>query len=152
MTAISIIPASAISVKEPVQATGTDPTAKNDGDAFGFDDFLDVINPLQHLPGVGMLYRAITGDRMEPPAELAGGALYGGVYGFLGALGSIAFQEITGDSIEQSVMSLFGGSDGEKLLLAQRAYGATQTLGDNDIERSPYPAPALPAHSAVAAL
>ena len=30
---------------------------------FGWDDFLDLINPLQHIPFVNMAYRAITGDR-----------------------------------------------------------------------------------------
>jgi hypothetical protein len=152
MTAISIVPASSVSVRETAPVSPSNPSTQSDGDAFGFDDFLDVINPLQHLPGVGMLYRAITGDRMEPPAELAGGALYGGIYGFLGALGSRAFQEITGDSVEQTVMSLFCERQDGKLAQAQRAYGAVQGTGDNDIERSPYPAPALPAPSTLAAL
>ena len=31
---------------------------------FTFDDFLDIINPLQHLPIVSMIYRAITGDNI----------------------------------------------------------------------------------------
>ncbi|HEY4164992.1 MAG TPA: hypothetical protein VGM59_18140, partial [Dongiaceae bacterium] len=32
---------------------------------FGWDDFLDVINPLQHIPIVSQIYRAITGDQIN---------------------------------------------------------------------------------------
>ncbi|MDP6473864.1 MAG: hypothetical protein QF894_03030 [Alphaproteobacteria bacterium] len=31
-------------------------------DGFGFDDFLDLINPLQHIPIISTIYREITGD------------------------------------------------------------------------------------------
>ncbi|MBT5013959.1 MAG: hypothetical protein HON02_05865, partial [Rhodospirillaceae bacterium] len=31
-------------------------------DGFTFLDFLDIINPLQHIPVVGSLYRDMTGD------------------------------------------------------------------------------------------
>ena len=33
------------------------------GNGFSFHDLLDTINPLQHLPVVSTIYRAITGDR-----------------------------------------------------------------------------------------
>ena len=35
-------------------------------DGFTFLDMLDIINPLQHIPVVSTLYRAITGDTIEP--------------------------------------------------------------------------------------
>jgi hypothetical protein len=41
-------------------------------DGFGFDDFLDIINPLQHLPPISLVYRELTGDEisaMAPPAR-----------------------------------------------------------------------------------
>jgi hypothetical protein len=50
-----------------------------------FGDFLDVINPLQHIPVVSTVYRMITGDEIGMGARLAGGALYGGPLGFVAA-------------------------------------------------------------------
>ncbi len=49
----------------------------------------DVINPLQHLPFVGHLYRSLTGDTITPDAQFAGGFLYGGPLGALGAAASM---------------------------------------------------------------
>ena len=43
-------------------------------DGLTFGDVLDVINPLQHIPVVSTIYRAITGDEISPGARVAGGA------------------------------------------------------------------------------
>ncbi|MEC7538792.1 MAG: hypothetical protein VYB59_16055, partial [Pseudomonadota bacterium] len=51
----------------------------------GLADLIDMINPLQHIPVVSSIYRAITGDEISPAARLAGGALFGGPIGFAGA-------------------------------------------------------------------
>ncbi len=40
--------------------------------SYTFDDFIDVINPLQHLPIVSTLYRALTGDEISPQARAVG--------------------------------------------------------------------------------
>lgn len=125
----ALIPSSLKPIAEP-------PVAPAEDDDFSFDDFLDVINPLQHLPVVGTLYRAITGDEIEPPAKLAGGALFGGFYGFLGALGSVAFEDITGESLEQMVLSLF--EETPPVAQAQAAYGAAKGLATSEIERAPF--------------
>ncbi len=47
-------------------------------------DFFSVINPLQHLPLVGALYREITGDTIKPGARVLGGLLFGGPMGMVG--------------------------------------------------------------------
>ncbi|MDE2336023.1 MAG: hypothetical protein KGL10_01805, partial [Alphaproteobacteria bacterium] len=44
-------------------------------------DLFDIINPLQHIPVIGALYRHITGDTISPEAEFIGDALYGGPVG-----------------------------------------------------------------------
>src|SRR5205085_12696396 len=44
---------------------------------FSFDDLIDIVNPLQHLPVVGTLYRAITHDTIKTPEKIAGDTLYG---------------------------------------------------------------------------
>ncbi len=57
----------------------------------GFGDVLDIINPLQHLPGVGTIYRAATGDAIQPAVRVAGAAALGGPIGMiLAAIGSLA--------------------------------------------------------------
>ena len=121
---------------QPIAEPQVKPEATDDG--LGFDDFLDVINPLQHLPVVGMLYRAITGDEISAPAKIAGDTLFGGIYGFLGALGSVAYEGIVGESIEKTVMSLFDGSPSPAPAVAQRAYQSAQTMGLDDIERASF--------------
>lgn len=100
--------------------------ATSDGE-FGFDDLLDIFNPLQHLPIIGTAYRAITGDEIEAPARLAGGALYGGLAGFLSTLGTFAVEGIMGDSIDGLLLSVFDSGDAAR---AQRAYTSAQTLTD----------------------
>ena len=66
---------------------GEETAAEDSG--LGFGDLLDVINPLQHLPVVGTIYRALTGDTMSEAARMAGGALYGGPFGIIGALANV---------------------------------------------------------------
>lgn len=50
-------------------------------DGFDFKDVLDLVNPLQHIPVVGNLYRKLTGDVLAPAIRVAGGALFGGPLG-----------------------------------------------------------------------
>ncbi|HMM75901.1 MAG TPA: hypothetical protein PJ986_09340 [Gammaproteobacteria bacterium] len=50
-------------------------------DGFGFKDILDLVNPLQHIPVVGNVYRKLTGDALAPAIRVAGGALFGGPLG-----------------------------------------------------------------------
>jgi hypothetical protein len=66
----------------------------------GFGDLLDVINPLQHLPIVGNIYRAVTGDESSVGAQLAGGTLYGGPLGGLISIASAVFGELFGMDAE----------------------------------------------------
>lgn len=122
---------------KPIAEPAVPAASATDDDGFGFDDFLDIINPLQHVPVIGSLYRAITGDKIEAPAQLAGGALFGGLYGFLGALGNVAYEGITGESLEKTVMSLFEDGAKPSPEMAQRAYQTAQTLAYEGIERAP---------------
>lgn len=65
-------------------------------DGFTFGDFLDIINPLQHIPIVNTVYRAVTGDQIDPGARLAGGGLFGGPIGLVASLVSGMVEESTG--------------------------------------------------------
>ena len=41
-------------------------------DGFTFFDFLDIINPLQHIPVISTIYRSLTGDKIDPGSRIAG--------------------------------------------------------------------------------
>lgn len=69
----------------------------------------DVINPLQHIPVVGTLYRHITGDEIAPVARFAGDALYGGPIGGAIAAVDIAWEKSTGKDMGETVMAALTG-------------------------------------------
>jgi hypothetical protein len=55
-----------------------------------FDEFLQGLNPLHHVPVLGMVYRAATGTEIHPVMRIAGAAAVGGPAGiFFGVLGAI---------------------------------------------------------------
>ena len=86
----------------------TQPTAPNivNEDFFeSFADILDVVNPLQHLPGVSTLYRELTGDTISTGAKLTGGALYSGPVGFLTSLINAIIEEETGKDIGSNLFA-----------------------------------------------
>lgn len=82
-------------------------------DGFDFTDVLDVINPLQHIPGVGMIYRSLTGDELGNGARVVGGGLFGGVFGLAGAAIDAVVDAVTGEDTGSHVMAFvedsFGG-------------------------------------------
>jgi hypothetical protein len=80
-------------------------------DGFTFLDFLDVINPLQHVPVVGTMYRAITGDEIDPGSRIAGSSLFGGPIGTVVALANVAIEQKTGQDIGSHMMALITDED-----------------------------------------
>src|SRR6201996_6848877 len=79
-----------------------------DGEDF-FHHVLDVVNPLQHLPVVGTIYRAMTGERIGPIEKIAGDGLYGGVWGAVTAAADVAFEAVTGKSVEDTALAWIKG-------------------------------------------
>ena len=79
--------------------------ASSDDASLSFGDLLDVLNPLQHLPVVGTLYRALTGDTMTDTARMAGGALYGGPFGLVSALANVVVEHETGHDIGDTALA-----------------------------------------------
>jgi hypothetical protein len=82
--------------------------AKADHKGFTFGDFLDIINPLQHLPVISTIYRRLTGDQMSPTAEIAGGALFGGVMGAVASIADVIWTQATGKDFGNTVISWLG--------------------------------------------
>ncbi len=98
-----------ISPAESGKETATQ-AALTDEDGFSFDDFLDMINPLQHLPVVSTLYREMTGDEMEPASRIVGGAIYGGPVGAGISVAEAVIEEATGNDVGGHIMSLLQGA------------------------------------------
>ena len=80
-------------------------------DGFTFLDFLDVINPLQHIPLVGTMYRSITGDEIDPGSRIAGSTLFGGPFGTVVALANVTIEQKTGQDMGGHMMALLSGED-----------------------------------------
>lgn len=96
----------------------------------GFEDLIDAVNPLQHLPVVSAVYREASGDGISLPSRLAGAFLFGGPTGLAGAVALTVFEEVTGDTILGHLSGLFGGeTEGE-------------TEGEGTAARPPGEAPA----------
>ena len=102
------------------------PTKAGDDSGSGFATFLDVINPLQHIPVVSTLYRELTGDTISPAARIAGAALYGGPIGAgIAIVGAVA-EQVSGESPDQMLASALGfGGDGGTTAVASVAPPAT---------------------------
>ena len=75
-------------------------------DGLTFSDFIDIINPLQHLPLVSTMYRQITGDQIDPGSRIAGGTLFFGPIGTAISGANVMLEHNTGKDIGQHVMAL----------------------------------------------
>ena len=93
------------------EADPCDPNTGGKNDSFGFADLLDVINPLQHIPVVSTLYRELTGDTMSEAARMAGGAVWGGPAGVIGALANSITEAETGGDIGATTMAYLRGEE-----------------------------------------
>jgi len=80
--------------------------------SYQFDDVVDVINPLHHLPVIGFVYRGLTGDGIHPVSQIIGGGLFGGPIGAAtGTLNAVS-QIQTGQDLGDHAMSMVtGGND-----------------------------------------
>lgn len=74
-----------------------------------FWDFLDILNPLQHLPFIGPIYRELSGDEMTGTARVLGGALYGGPVGLATGVADAVIHQETGQYVGSHVMTAMLG-------------------------------------------
>lgn len=115
--------------------TGTIASSKAEADDFGFEDMLDMINPLHHIPIVSTIYQDLTGDTISAPAKIVGGGLFGGVTGLASSLVDAVIEEVSGLGIGHHVLALFTGEadnatdkDGETSLANTQAASLTANL------------------------
>lgn len=99
----------------PVPRVGTErrgaewaPAASHD---LTFGDLLDIINPLQHIPVVGTLYRALSGDEISGFARVAGDFLFGGPLGLMAGMASASIEETTGSDLGEHALALLEGDE-----------------------------------------
>ncbi len=81
-------------------------SGKGEEASFGFLDFVDMINPLQHIPVVNTLYRKITGDEIKPISMIMGGAVFGGPLGAGAGVINAVMKDGTGKDVMGNVESL----------------------------------------------
>lgn len=93
-------------------------------DGFNFRDVLDLINPLQHIPIIGNIYRSLTGDSAAPAIRIAGGALFGGGLGAAFAAASVAMKQIVKPELESGPLPQAGTA-----IAAHSEPGASRRLG-----------------------
>jgi len=79
-------------------------------EGFGFRDLIDAVNPLQHLPVVGTLYRAVTGDNIGVGSRIVGSTIFGGPIGFASAIFNSLVEADTGKDIGAHALALFDDS------------------------------------------
>jgi hypothetical protein len=79
---------------------------------FSFKDLLDIVNPLQHIPVVGSIYRYLTGDEPSGGARIVGDSIYGGPIGFgVSVVGSMLLDKDGKDLGERAMTAVFGPMD-----------------------------------------
>jgi hypothetical protein len=95
-------------------SSSSGPTLWSHG-SFSFKDLLDIVNPLQHIPIIGSVYRYLTGDEPSGGARIVGDSIYGGPIGFGISVVSTAFlTDAKGEDLgERLLADVFGPrSDG----------------------------------------
>jgi hypothetical protein len=109
----------------------------------GFREFLSELNPLQYIPVIGTIYRAVTGDTIPETAREAGSlvvsGLTGGPVGVAINLGTLAAEKITGIDPEK-----LGGR-----VLAGIGIGSVSATGTPVPAARIAPAPPTQQHAAI---
>jgi hypothetical protein len=75
-------------------------------DGFSFADILDIINPLQHLPIVSTIYRALTGDAIASAPRVLGDGLFGGPIGAAVGAANAVLKYLSGKDVGEHMLAL----------------------------------------------
>jgi hypothetical protein len=126
-----------------------------------FREVLSALNPLQYLPGVGTIYRALTGDEIPEPVRRIGSlivsGLLGGPIGVVINLAVTAAEKISGidlDSVGQKLVTMTGLGGTPTVMTAQAPAASPAASPASDATTSPTSAarpntaPTLPVRTA----
>ncbi len=120
------------SIEDPGEGTDKDKGFEAfGGDGFTLLDAVDIINPLQHLPLVGPLYRELTGDTLDPFSRVAGSTLFFGPIGAAVSSVNVAMEEFTGRDVGAHMIALFKSeptSTGETEVVGGSASGISSPV------------------------
>lgn len=108
--------------KQPAQSeafkVSPEPAPEKDGgfavfgeDGFTLLDAIDIVNPLQHLPLVGTLYRELTDDTLDPFSRVAGSTLFFGPLGTAVSGLNVAMEEFTGKDMGGHMWALLNDTE-----------------------------------------
>ncbi len=112
---VSVAYLPATSPADPVPVPAAKPPQAEASGGLSFGDILSALNPLQYLPVVGTIYRAVTGDTIPENLRIAGSfvvsALTAGPLGILLNAATTAVEKLTGidpESIAHDVAENLG--------------------------------------------
>ena len=83
-------------------------------DGLNFGDFIDIINPLHHIPVIGAVYRKMTGDALGSASKVLGSSLFLGPLGTISALANILVNEATGKDVTEHAIAFFENTDADQ--------------------------------------
>ena len=121
--------------KGQIEDDGVSEKSRTDGN-LTFWDFLDIINPLQHIPGISSLYRAVTGDEIGSVAKIAGSTLFGGPLGAASSLIDVAVDVSTGKDIGEHALNVLNLGPGSVKQTDQEPQLVELTF--NAVDSNPY--------------
>jgi hypothetical protein len=100
-----------------VSAANTQPAQPAADHSISFHDILHALNPLQYLPVIGTIYRAVTGDQIPEMVRRAGSlvvsTLLGGPIGAITNVASTIFEKITGIDVDKTMQAALVGHPSE---------------------------------------
>ncbi|HEY2070932.1 MAG TPA: hypothetical protein VGG48_15360 [Rhizomicrobium sp.] len=148
-TAVPATPSAATT--QTASAAPASPATSSSGKSF-WQNVLDVVNPLEHLPVVSTIYRAITGDKPDTLEKIAGDTLYGGPLGLVSSLADLTFEKVTGKDFGDTVMGLFHSSSSNDKTATASTDKPLKPLPSRTVTASAvYPSAMLPTAPAVTA-
>jgi len=111
---------------------GTTHEGKNRFDIF---DFLDMINPLQHIPVVNYAYRYLTGDSIKPISSIIGGAVFAGPVGAASGLVTAVVEHEVGSTLPETVLSITSkGMQAERIAAYGKPDAYAQLVNDSNYD------------------
>jgi hypothetical protein len=124
-------------------------------DGVTFADLVDIINPLQHIPVIGTLYRKLTGDQIDPAMRIAGGALFGGPIGaafsaVAVAIGEVRRSELDAAHAEEAALAESAAENTKQMPITAPVTAADIVRADRAASKTLSELPAQPARPTAA--
>ena len=129
-------------------APATAPPPHATGQPGFFDELLSELNPLQYVPVIGTIYRAVTGDTIPESARFAGSlvvsGLLGGPVGIAINVGTTMVEHLLGidqEAVGNDILARLGIGPGAKASVAVVGGSPSAAVAGSAAPTSPAPAP-----------